>query len=561
MFSAYETLERRRKELYEQRDYWVTVWRDMRDYIMPDRGFFEGEEPNRGERRDQNVIDGTPILAARILAAGMLSGLTSPARPWFRLTTHDFELAQYGPVKIWLEEVQRRMMAIFAKSNVYNSLHAIYYELGVFGTAALLILSNYDTVIRARALTCGEYALGTNPELKVDSLYRTIYLTGLQMINAFGKENLADSTRSTAENSPEKWHKVYHAIEPNDNRIKLNEVSKDFIYRSVYWEPGQASQNKFLKVSGFMSNPIMAPRWDVVSSDVYGRGPGWIALGDSKMLQKLVEDSLVGIDKMVNPPLIAPTSSKTHGLNMLPGGVSFYDVSSGPAPIVPAYQVSLPIDSLEIKIQRVQEAIKAAFYVDLFLMLAVQDRPQMTAREVAERHEEKLLMLGPVLDRLQNELLDPLIDRTFDLMVEAGIIPTPPQELQGQQLKVDYISILAQAQKMVATVGMEQLISFVGGISPMKPDVIDKIDFDELVDQYADALGTPPTLVRDDEVVAQTRVARAKQQQVMAQAQAAMATVQGAKTLSETKLNDNNALTALLNRQAPTIVPGAGVTR
>jgi hypothetical protein len=311
-----------------------------------------------------------------------------------------------------------------------------------------------------------------------------------------------------------------------------------------------------LRQSGFDEFPAMAPRWDVTGEDIYGTDcPGMTSLGDVKALQIEEKRKAQAIDKMSNPPLSGPATLRNVPVSSLPGGLTIYDQGERQA-LAPVYQVDPRIQELMLDIQRTEQRIERAFYADLFLMLSMSDRRQITAREVEERHEEKLLMLGPVLERLHNELLDPLIDRTFAVMLRAStdgngrwldraVIPEPPQELRGVDLKVEYISILAQAQKAVGTVGIERIAGFVGGIAALNPEVVDKLDLDQMVDDYGELTGVSPKLVRPDDDVVARRAQRAKQlaaQQAIAQAQPMAET---AKTLTEAKPDGEDMLSQL----------------
>jgi hypothetical protein len=263
------------------------------------------------------------------------------------------------------------------------------------------------------------------------------------------------------------------------------------------------------------------------------------------MLQKMQAKALVALDKLVDPPMNAPLNLKNEGASIIPGGVNYLDLNQGQQSFVPAYQVNPDFQSIEYKIEKVQQAIREGFFADLFLMIANSPK-DMTATEVLERHEEKLLMLGPVIERIQPELLDRVIDRTFYLMDQVGLIPMPPKELEGMELEVEYISLLAQAQKMVGITAIEQTAAFVGNLAAVKPEALDKFDQDEAVDQYADMVGVPPKIIVPDDKVQEIRAERAQQ---MAQQQA-METgerlAEGAKTLSQADTGGNNALTALM---------------
>jgi hypothetical protein len=179
-------------------------------------------------------------------------------------------------------------------------------------------------------------------------------------------------------------------------------------------------------------------------------------------------------------------------------------------------------------------------------MLANTDRRQITAREIEERHEEKLLALGPVLEQLNQDLLDPMTDIVFDIHVKQGLIPPPPQELQGIDLKVEYISIMAQAQKLLGVSAIERFTGFAGQVAGVDPSVLDKIKTDQILDVYADTISLPPSIVRTDEEVAEIRSQRARQQQMAQQAQMEMQAAKTAKDLSQTDLSEDKALGAML---------------
>ena len=286
----------------------------------------------------------------------------------------------------------------------------------------------------------------------------------------------------------------------------------------------------------------MCPRWATTGGDIYGNSPAMEALGDIKQLQHEQLRKAQGIDYKTKPPLQAPTSLKSRDVDTLPGGISFVDSAAPNGGIRSAFEVNIDLSHLLADIQDVRERIKGSFYADLFLMLANGTNPQMTATEVAERHEEKLLMLGPVLERMHNEILDPLIEMTFSRMVEAGIVPPPPDKLQGMELNVEFVSMLAQAQRAIATNSVDRFVGNLGAVAGIKPEVLDKFDADRWADAYADMLGIDPELIVPGEQVALIRKQRAEAAQ--AQQQAAMLN-QGADTAQKLGSVDTSKQSAL----------------
>ena len=525
----------RKAALWTERSSWLEHWREISEYQQPRAGRFVVTDRNRGDKRHRSILDNTAIFASRTLAAGLMSGITSPARPWFRLEIKNRDLMERGDVKAWLHESAQVLRRIFAASNTYRSLHTIYEELGLFGTGASILLPDFNNVIHHHPLTIGEYALATDDKGNVNTIAREMQMTVGQIVKQFGIDNVSRTVRDLFnKGSFDAWVDVMHLIEPREQRDFGKLDAKNMAFRSLYFEPGRdEGSQSWLRDSGFKRFPVLAPRWVVTGNDVYGTSPGMECLGDVKQLQHQQLRKGQAIDYQVNPPLQVPTKYKEAQKARLPGGVFYVDAMGQTGGVRSAFEVRLDMQHLLLDIQDVRERIRSAYYADLFLMLANDQRSGITATEVAERHEEKLLMLGPVLERLHNELLSPLIDITFDYAAEAGILPPPPQIMQGMEVGVEFISVLAQAQRAVATQGIDRLVGVVGQLAQAKPEVLDKIDFDQVVDDYAEAYGVNPKLVVPDDQVAALRQQRAQAMQAQAAAATAPQVVDSAKTASE----------------------------
>jgi hypothetical protein len=550
-------LDKRLGQLRTERDKgWLPLWRDLSDYIAPDKGRWNSDAANDGKRRDQKIINPVAREAAKTLASGMFGGMTSPSRPWFKLATPDVGMMEFGPVKVWLQQAEQAMQDVFARSNLYNVLPTLYGDLGVFGVAAMMVMPDDDEFMRCYSFAPGSYMAATSSRQQVDTLYREFKMTARQLEQQFGLEAMSASAKSQLTSNAEAWIDVCHAIEPNDKREQGKTDNKNMPFRSVYWEKG-GDHDKLLRESGFKSSPIMVPRWDVNGESVYGNGPGAVALGTAKAIQTMEMRKLELLEKGVRPPMGAPSALRGQRASILPGDITYLDQASMGQKFEPLYMVNPAwLGQLRAEIEAAEHGINSAFFVDLFLMISRMDDVR-TATEIAARKEEKMLMLGPVLERMNDELLDPLIERTFAMMLEQSqprwdgllpgkpMLPPPPQELAGVDLKVEFVSILAQAQKSLGVAGIERAVGFAGNLAGIYPEIVDKLDFDQAVDEYAAMLGVPPTMIRTDDAVSEIRQGRAQaqaQQQQMAQAGQA---IQGAKLLSETDTSGENALTAL----------------
>lgn len=537
-----EPFARRLAVLRQEREWWLSDAKIISQYINPRRGLF-GREDQRRRRQMSSIIQNEAMMASRTLGNGMHSGLTSPARPWFRLTTPDPDLAEFSTVRDWLYRTTRLMQDIFASSNFYTARQQTYPEVGDFGTAAVIVDQDFDDVVRFTVIPTGQYCLATDEKDRINTFYREFAMTVLQVVGKFGYENCSDPVQQMYDRgSYDALIDIVHVIEPNMQQIKGIKGPMGMPFVCCYYE-AKGDVDKLLSFKGYRKWPVATPRWDVQAGEVYGTGCGLIALGDAIGVQLLEKRKAQAIEKLVTPPLQAPVG--TTNITHLPGGTTIRPQASTLG-ITPLYEQNpAGITAVRGEIDGHSERIRRAYFSDLFLMLAQSDRREITAREIEERHEEKLLQLGPVIERQHNEDLNVCVDVTFDIASHVRILPPIPKELEGVDLKVEYVSILAQAQRAVTVGGIERLAGFIGNLAAAKPEVLDKFDFDQTVDEYADAIGTPPALILSDDKVKELRDARAGAEQ-NAQAMAAMPAVseaaQAGKVLSETKLGNGGSV-------------------
>lgn len=544
--SRKQFLEKQLSQLVTARSSYDSHWKELSDFILPNCGRFLTTDAGRN-KRNTKVVDPTGGLASRTLESGMLSGITSPTRPWFSLNTPNKQLMDSWPVKMWLSQVVELMNDVMNKSNWYQSLTVLYRYLGTFATGAISILEDDEDVIRTHVLPIGSYFISNSDRLQVDTVFRKFSMTCRQLVAKFGLENVSDSVKSAWDTGAyETWFEVVHAVLPNTNRDtgKLN--SKNKRYSSVYYEPG-GSGDKLLSESGFDEMPILVPRWDINGEDAYGSScPGILALGGVKALQLQQKRKDQAIDKLVNPPMMAPSSMKNERLSLLPGDVTYYNGAGDTQGFKPVYEINPRISELLESIQDGRQLTNECYFVPLFNMFSNINTRSMPIEAVNEMRDEKMLQIGPVLDRLNDELLDPAIDRIFNIMNRRGMLPPPPEELQGQPLRVEYTSVMAQAQKAVGIGSIERAVGFIGNlVAAGFQQAADKLDVDQSVDEYFDMLGVPTTITKSDEQVQAEREQRSQQQQAAQSLQMGTGAADIAKTLSQAGTGDPNLLTSI----------------
>lgn len=542
------------RQLEEDRRTWEKKWKTIRDYQLPFVGSFDdtADITNPGRRRDLHIAQGVAWASAQIFAAGIMSGLTPPSRQWFKFQFNNAELNSDVAAGRVLDERQEIMQNILSQSNFYNAIHSSYFELP-FGQAPLAVFPDTERGVRFQAQSVGTYYIDVDGSGRVNTFARKYPMKLAQIIDAFGLDALPyqERQRIKAGDVPDnKVRYVYWLVCPNRNAVPGKPGNLNMPFVSLYWMAG-SNEEEWLYVGGCEEFPVPTGRYMTNANNAYGYGPGWYAMGDAKMLQVMKKDYLTAVELAVKPPLTATADVLAEGVNLIPGGVT---KMAGPqSKVEPLFNVALDMQHLSEEIIRTEDAIKRSYSADLFLMLDSITTGQMTAREIVERQQEKLQQLGPVVERLQEEYLTPILERTYNILDRGGIFPPIPDDvaevLANEDVKIEYVSPLAQAQKMTGLVNIEQSIGFVMQMAQVWPEAIKAVDPLGTVRKYMDLLGAPAKMQHTEEEVQQMirqeqkAMQQAQQeQQAMQMAQALPGITQAAKNATEAANDGNPAL-------------------
>lgn len=562
----WQHLERRLVGMRNWRIAWWEHWALLAIYILPRRykWLVTANNMTRGLPLNQAIVDSTGTLAMRTCAAGMMSGLTSPSRPWFKLNAKmpkGQDTPQDG--RQWLDECESTIYDIMAGSNYYDSVAQQDEDLVVFGTAPKIIYECPKDVIRCYNPCAGEYYLAVGPDQRVESFYRTFTMTVAQIVEMFGLENCPNDVRGlwhTKGAALETERVVAHAIEPNfpvtnKDGQQFAIVPTGFPIREIYWTWGNATPQP-LSVRGFNESPISAPRWATTANDPYGRSPAMDALPDIMQLQVETKRKAEAIEKQVRPPLLADVQLKNQPSSILPGNVTYVSNLAAGAGMRPIYEVKPDLQYMTLDIAQIQDRVKKAFFNDLFQMLSMAANKNMTAYEVAQLQQEKLQVLGPVIERQQNENLSSDIKRIFGIAARRGLLPPKPRSMDNVPVTIQYVSMLALAQKAAATAGMERYLTMAGNMLNVYPEVSDIINPDEYLEEYGTLLTVPAKINRSADEIKKRRAARAQAQaeadamaRVGVALQGGVAASQAAKNLGQTPVGGGmNAIQAMLGQ-------------
>lgn len=544
---------------------WWVHGRELADFFLPRRykWLITPNQMGRGSPINQHILDSTPTIAARNLAAGIMYGISNPTAPWFRLAFGRYDSTQSGPIAVYLRTVEEILMQIFQESNFYQALAILYFDLVIFGTASMLIYENFKNVINCVNPCFGEFYADVNADLNCnDVFYREFTYTVQQLVERWGIENVSASVAALYKNQGSGLTReviVAHAIEPNQEALRYG-VPSHFKYRETYWEWGGSASPQggssfapgLLEKRGFHEAPHLTPRWDTVANDAYGRSPAMDALPDNKQLQLQVRRQAQGIDKQVNPPLQADLQLKNQPAALIPGGVTYIAglLSSTGGGMRSIYEHRIELQAMNENLMEVRGRNKQIFFNDLFQTASqYETRSNITTVEWNMRRSESLIMLGPVIHRLQLELLAKAIDRTFGICARGGLFPPAPPELAGQDLSIRYISMLSLAQQAAQTAGIEGVLKFVEALTPLTPDALDKINVPYAVERYNFLINNDPRLIRSEQEFQQIQAQRAQAQQKQAAMEAAPGLAKAGLDASQIQMgNGQNAFEAMMQQ-------------
>lgn len=521
-----EEVVRRFESVKGERGNWEQHWQEIGDYVIPRRGDFVGHGAglsvgqSGGRKRTEKIFDGTAPWALEQLASGLHGMLTGPAVRWFVLRAQDDALNEVDAVQRWLEVASDRLYALFngPKGNFSAQAHELYLDLAAFGTAVMLVDDQGpDGALRFQTRHLGECHVAENAHGRVDTLYREFQFTARQAVQFFGERTPA-VIASAVEATPQRRFTFLHAVFPRGDMPGNRALGKNKPWASLYLS---LEPKEMISEGGFDEFPYLVPRWSKLTGERYGRSPAMTVLPDIKMVNAMTRTVIIGAQKQIDPPLLAPSDGFLNPIRTTPGGINYYDALAqrGPDAIKPLLTGGQPGLGLDL-IQAVQQAIVRGFHVD---WLTLRDSPQMTATEVLQRRDERLRLLGPVVSRMQAEFQGPLIDRSLKILERQslpfwaegldGPLPLPPEEMREQELEVDYVTPIGQAQKAVQVESMSRVIEGVERLSAFDQSLPGLVDAEAAVREIADIYNAPMDMLRAPEALAAIRQQQAEQAQ------------------------------------------------
>lgn len=504
---------KRYEELRDDRRNWEHHWQEIAEVVLPRRTDIVGKR-TPGDKRNLKAIDSTGIIANELLAAGLHGMMTNPASKWFTLRLSNADLNAEDEVKLWLESVENIIYEELSssESSFSSHMHELYLDLSAFGTAIMFISETVQTKdLMFQSLPLKECYVSENADGRIDTLYRKYEQTVRQIVQKWGKKE-SDVGKDVIDcynmGKMEERFEIIHAIFPRMDYDRRKRTRQNMPIASVYV---LCRDEMILEESGYEEMPVLAPRWSKASGEVYGRGPGMATLPDVKMLQQMAKTVIKAAQKVVDPPLQLEDDSVILPVRTIPGGLNYRRAGSEPiTPLSTGAQIPIGLDMM----QDVRLRIREGFFLD---QLQLRQGPQMTATEVLQRTEEKLRLLGPVMGRMQSELLSPLINRVFGILGRQDKLPPLPEMLEGGNYTIEFVSPLARAQRQVEANSLLRVFEIGQTVMQMQPDAGKVFKAEDTVRWLSGLFGIPQMILETKNETEQRKQAEAQMQEQMQQ--------------------------------------------
>ncbi len=516
-------LAKRQDGMERVRSEFNILFQELKELVRPDTTDFCGGS-SRAQSARRKIFDGTASWSAEQLSSGLHSYNSSPVDRWFALTVagQPYDSLDYDS-RLWLEETSEILYAHYCDpvASLNPALHEAYLDIAVFGTA--VIYQWYDVASRRlmfRSFPLADCWVDEAADGTVNRVHRRVKWTVEQVEKEFGSlpPKLA---KIKAEKRSEEEVTVFHCVYQNDDFNPYSRKASNRRFKSCYY---CKETEEMLSEGGYDWMPYHSPRWTKLAGEKYGRSPALSVLPDIRMANAMSKTVIIAAQKMVDPALQVPDDGFLLPIRQNPGGLNFR--RQGQEPIIPmptAQRIDVGVDMIE---QR-RDSIRRGFYVDWLVRPTKKER--QTAQEINDDRNQMLSMMGPIVGRLQAELLGPMVRLSYALLDRHGDLRKPPGSLMGTRMDIAYLSPAARAQSSTRGQGINMFVDRIIQLQPVMPSLTDGIDEDGLLAELGDYMDVPRRILASPQMVAQRRQQRAEQQQAQQMIEAAPAAASAAK--------------------------------
>lgn len=500
---------------------------DFDSFYQTLHNYFYVEGSNVTSRKNKGaeinlLLDATSLDAGDVLASGLANYLTPEASKWVYLEHSNPLLRDNKEVKQWMQDVSSEILLTLSRSNFYNQMPIFYKASGIYGTAGLFCEADFEDGVRFYNIPINKLYLTEDARERPNEFYLKFEYTAEQALSRFGDKCSEEIKECYANGRQE--DKKFEFICYFGKRLERDPEKIDKMNMPVRMVWVDAKTRKVMDESGFNSMPCVAHRFYKKPQIVYGYSPAMKALPYVRLVNTITDTVLRSSMKAADPAIAMPDDAFLGTPNFNPRQINYYQRGklSTKDDVFPIGNFGNQNIGLA-EIEYYQNQIKRLMFVDTFQ--AFNDlTKQMTVPEVMERVSEKMTLLGPAVSRYMDDVLQPLIEKVVMILWENNRLPRIPDVMmQDPSFEVKFVGRLVQTQRQSEMNNLINAVSIAGQIAQFKPEVLDKINGDQIINEVFDINSISAKIINSDQEVAALRQQRAQamqQQQELAMYQA-----------------------------------------
>jgi hypothetical protein len=519
--------------LYSRRSVTESVWQEISNVLLPRQNYFWNKNVTPGQKNTEFIITAMAQEALNKFAAAYESVTAPRSIQWHGLTVANQELADVHEVQVYLDEVTDILFnaRYGSKSNFSSQNHECNISLGAFGTGIMMTEDNGLGNVIYKSGFIGEFFIMDNQHGIIDYVIRKYKRTARQAYQRFGDKLPAKIIKASTE-QPDEYFEFLHCVKPNEDRKRGETDYKGMKYSSYHVS---VEESALIEEGGYRTFPFHFNRYVTAPNEIWGRGPGWTALSEIKMVNEMRKDALRANHMSTLPPMMVSDERGLRNLNLTPGALNFGALDEVGRPRVVPFQLGDRPDVQRMSLESSYQLINEIFLVTLFQVMV--DTPSMTATEVLQRAQEKGSLLAPTAGRAQSEYFSSIIEREIDIMNFHELLPPMPDIMVefGAEYEIEYLAPINIMQRAEEATSITRLVQAAMPIAQFNPSILEKFNWDEYINMLAKAYGAPAKIMYSDEQMQAMNEQKQQQEMMQQMMQAAPSVTQSMKNVAETQ--------------------------
>ena len=506
-----------RSQYIDERKRFIDYWKMYAAKVNPTMADWdEDSAPGQKAPPDKkDTYDNTAQKASDIFANGMQSAAFGRTVPWIATKPEDRELSEDKESAKWLQKCDRTLALELARTTFYEEGRAFTRSAADFGTAVLFRDFNEARAMPVyHAQHLKRCLIAENEFGEVDTLFRDFWLSPFEAASFFGRDNLPETVKRELDDKRTTKRRYLQFIFPKDKYdLDLGARNDGKEHYSLY--ASELDGITPIMEGGYESRPFYVWRWArSLEGDVWGvDSPGMVEYSNILQANSQKKDFGRLIQLAARPPIKATEGMQAQGVRLEPNAKHFLRAGDDFAPVA----ITGPLDGILASMEDLRKSIRESYYADFFLTMTANLERVKTATEATYIKGEQAAMLAAMSGRMTVEFLEPAVEDEFALCLRYGKLPAVPKKLQGQRIRVDLISPLAQLQKRYMMLNeTDEFMGRILQVAQVDQGIMDKVDMDAYADTIAEAYNQDRRVVRDIMDVQRIRSAREKAQAMAA---------------------------------------------